>query len=138
MTVTSGTSIQGAGGGFLAQIQQQQAQRNADQAAQQARALQSRAQAAQSVANRAQESARSLKVEAGQAQSDAASARQGLAAMKSLGEVQTQFADLRQQISDVLANPSPVSTNDVVLPAASPAVINAFGQPTGTLVNVTA
>ena len=143
MAISSTFSTQGLSSSFFGQIQQQQAQRNADQAEQQARSLQSQAQSAQSVAIRAQQNARSLKVQASQAQGDAASARQGLAAMKSLGEVQTQLGGLREQISAVL-NPEPDTgaalTNISTLASTTPAVpvINVFGQATGRLVNITA
>lgn len=133
MALTSSSGVQSPGGGIWAQIQQQQAQRNADQAEQQARALQSRARQAQTVADRAQENARSLKVQSGQAQGEAENARRGLAAMESIGQVQTQISDLRDQISAELA---PAAT--VTETTAAATVINVFGQATGTLVNVTA
>lgn len=134
MAITSSSGVQSPSSGIWAQIQQQQAQRNADQAEQQARALQSRAREAQTVADRAQENARSLKVRSGQAQGNAESARRGLAAMESIGEVQTQISALREQISTVLA-PAETAVAATAEPAA---VINVFGQATGTLVNVTA
>ena len=126
--------------GIWAQIQQQQAQRNADQAEQKARALAGQANQAQAVADRAQENARSLQVQSGQARSDAASARLGLVARESIGQVQTQLTDLREQIGAVLAPKdvpdSPVASAPV--PTALPAVVNALGQQTGTLLSVTA
>jgi len=135
MALTSSSGVQSPGSGIWAQVQQQQAQRNADQAEQQARALQSRARAAQSVADQAQENARSLKVQSGQAQGAAESARRGLAARESLGEVQTRINSLREQISAELA---PAPTEAVAATTESAPVINVFGQATGTLVNVTA
>lgn len=134
MAITSSSGVQSPSSGIWAQILQQQAQRNADQAEQQARALQTRAREAQTVADRAQENARSLKVQSGQAQGEAESARRGLAAMESIGEVQTQIGDLRAQISSELA---PAETA-VAGATDATAVINVFGQATGTLVNVTA
>lgn len=142
MAASSTFSMQGLSSGFLSQIQQQQAQRNAEQAEQQARFLQSQAHNAQSVAVRAQEKARSLKVQASQAQGDAARARQGLAAMKSLDDVATQLGGLHEQISAVLnpvadtATASTLTVQASTTPAAP--VINGYGQATGTLVNVTA
>lgn len=133
MALTSSSGVQSPGSGIWAQLQQQQAQRNADQAEQQARALQSQARQAQTVADRAQENARSLKVQSGQAQGAAENARRGLAAMESIGQVQTQISDLRDQISAELAPAAAVTET-----TASVTVINAFGQATGTLVNVTA
>jgi hypothetical protein len=117
----------------MQQVQQQQAQRNADQAAQTARSLQSQARAAQSVASRAQENARSISVEAEQAGSRSAQAQQGLASFKSLTQLQSGFDDLRQQISSVLSTDSAATT-----PVQPAAVINTSGQETGTLINVTA
>jgi hypothetical protein len=133
MALTSSSGVQSPGSGIWAQLQQQQAQRNADQAEQQARALQSQARQAQTVADRAQENARSLKVQSGQAQGEAENARRGLAAMESIGQVQTQISDLRGQISAELAPAAAVT--ETTAPAT---VINVFGQATGTLVNVTA
>lgn len=129
MPVTSTSSAQSAASGLWAQIQQQQAQRNANQAEQQASALQARAQTAQSVADRAQESARSLKVQSNQAQGEASQAQRSLVTLNSVGEVQTRLSDLHEQISKVL---QPETT------ASLAPVVNAFGQSTGTLVNVTA
>ncbi|MBL8506773.1 MAG: hypothetical protein JNJ51_10520, partial [Methylobacillus glycogenes] len=53
------SAAQTATSGLFAQIQQLQAQRNADQAEQRARILLEKARQAQTVADRAQESARS-------------------------------------------------------------------------------
>lgn len=134
MAITSSSGVQSPSSGIWVQIQQQQAQRNADAAEQQARALQTRAREAQTVADRAQENARSLKVQSGQAQGEAESARRGLAAMESIGEVQTRISALREQIGSELA---PAETA-VAGTTDTAAVINVFGQATGTLVNVTA
>lgn len=128
-------SIQSSGSGIWAQIQQQQAQRTADQAEQQARSLKAMAQNAEANAAQAQENARSLKVQSSLAQGEAESARRGVVAMKSLGVVQAQFAELRQQISDVL---SPAETTASSGAAIAAPVLNAYGQQTGSLVNVTA
>ena len=146
MTISATSSTQSLSNGIFAQIQQQQAQRNADQAEQRASSLQAQAQDAQAAAARAQENARSLKVQSSQAQGDALSARQGLAALGSLGEVQTELGGLRDQISAVL-NPAIDSSGAVVannesatvaLPSPLAPIVNLFGQATGTLVNVTA
>lgn len=127
------SAVQSASSGLFAEIQQLQAQRSADQAVQRAQSLQEKARQAQTVADRAQENARSLKVQSNQAQSDAGRARQGLAARESISQLQSGYADLRQQIASV-TNPE-----ETVTSVASPApVVNSFGQETGTLVNVTA
>jgi hypothetical protein len=141
MPVISFSGSQSPGSGIWAQIQQQQAQRNADQAAQQASALQTKAREAQTVADRAQETARSLKVQSTQAQGEAESAKRGLAGMASLGDTQTKLSSLREQIKAVIAPQeataakaaSTVATTATVAP-----VVNAYGQSTGALVNVMA
>jgi multidrug efflux pump subunit AcrA (membrane-fusion protein) len=126
-------ATQSATSGLFAQIQQLQAQRSVDQAEQRARTLQDKTRQAQTVADRAQENARALKVESNQAQGDAGRARQGLAARESISQLQSGYADLRQQIASVI---HPVETETSVAPPAP--VVNSFGQETGTLVNVTA
>ena len=123
MPVASLTRSQGASGALWLQIQQQQAQRNADQAEQRAQALQGQARAAQSEADRAQENARSLQVESNSARSDAGEARRNLSAMKSLEGVQTQLSDVRQQIGKILQPPVAAAE-----PAPLAPVVNAFGQ----------
>ena len=145
MAISSGLSSQSLSSGIFAQIQQQQAQHNADQAELRASALQAQAQNAVTVASHAQQAARSLKVEATQAEGEASNARQGLVAMKSLGETQARLGDLREQIGTALSQPvvTPVtsvtsSASVPTTPVSAPAVINAFGQTTGTLVNVVA
>lgn len=127
------SAVQSASSGLFAQIQQLQAQRSADQAEQRARSLQQEASQAQDVADRAQENARSLKVQSNQAQSDAGRARQDLASRESIGQLQSGLDDLREQIASVT---SPVESNATVV-SPTP-VVNAFGQETGALVNVTA
>lgn len=141
MAISPISSLQQSFSGGVAQIQQQQAQRNADQAQAQARSLQAAARSAQTLANRAQEDARSLNVQATQAQGEASNAKQSVSALKSLSDSGLKLNDLRQQIGEIL-NPTsvPVAASDVAASttvALSP-VINSLGQQTGTLVNVTA
>ena len=133
MAISSLSSTQSGSGVAVQQIQQQQAQRNADQAEQTARSLRVAAQSAQSAANRAQENARTIKVESGQADSRSNQARQGLVAMKSIAQVQSGFDTLRQQISSVLN-----SDFTDAAPLQTAPVINTSGQETGTLISVTA
>ena len=133
MAVASLSSSQAGGSALWGQIQQQQAQRNADRAEQAARSLQAQARTAQSAANRAQENARSISAEANQADSRANQAQQGLASLRSIGEVQSGFDNLRQQISSVLSKDFAVSEPVQIAP-----VINTSGQQTGTLISVTA
>lgn len=133
MAISSLSSAQSISSVVGQQVQQQLAQRNADQAEQAARSLQAQARSAQSVANRAQEKARSISVEANQADSRANQAQRGLVSMKSVGEVQNGFDDLRQQISTVLSKDFPSSAA-----AQSSPVINSDGPQIGSLINVTA
>jgi type II secretory pathway pseudopilin PulG len=133
MPVTSSSGTQAAGSALWAQVQQQQAQRTADQAEQRARVLQQQAREAQGVASRAQEKARTLQVESNSAQSDAGEARRNVVAAKSLETVQTKISDLRGQIKDILQPEASTTTTTALAP-----VVNSFGQETGTLVNVTA
>jgi type II secretory pathway pseudopilin PulG len=133
MAISSLSSAQSIPGVVWQQVQQQQAQRNADQAEQAARSLQAQARSAQSVANRAQENARSISTESSQADSRANQAKQGLVSLKSIGEVQSGFDDLRQQISTVLSKDSVASA-----PIQAAPVVNSSGQQTGTLINVSA
>jgi hypothetical protein len=134
MPVTSSSGVQSPGSGVWVQIQQQQAQRNADRAEQQARSLYLRAREAQASADRAEEYARSLNMQAGQAEGEATRAKQGLAAQESLAEVQTQLSGWREQISSALA---PKADAQPVAEAPAP-VTNSLGQQTGTLINVIA
>jgi len=133
MALASASGAQSASSGLWAQLQLQQARRNADQAEQQAAALQAQAQSAQGVADRAQENARSLQVQSRQAAGDASQARLDLATQTSVGEVQSKLSDLKTQIGKVLQSDAPI-----VPPAPSAPVVNTSGQQTGTLVNVTA
>ena len=134
MPVTSLSGTQAAGSALWAQVQQQQAQRNADQAEQRARILQQQASDAQGVASRAEEKARTLQVESNSAQSDAGEARRNVVASKSLEVVQAKISDVRGQIKEIL-QPDTSSKSTATTPAP---VVNSFGQETGTLVNVTA
>lgn len=113
------------------QLQQQQAKRTADQAEQTARDLQSKASQARAAANQAQQNARTLEVKSDQAQGNAETAKRNVVALKSVGETQTQISALRDQIASVIAPTESAATT------AAP-VVNALGEQTGTLVNVTA
>lgn len=117
----------------LAQMQQLQAQRNADQAVQRAHALQDSARRAQAVAVRAQENARSLQVESRQANGEAAQAQRSVAGLQSLGETQAKLDGLDKQLGKILAQVPFAGISGGQTP-----VVNAEGQETGTLVNVTA
>lgn len=133
MALAAASANQSAASGLWAQIQQQQAQRTADQAEQNARSLRAKAQDAQSVAERAQENARSLKVQSNQADGESSQARLNLAMQAEGGEVQARLSDLHDQINQVLASNLTASATTNSVP-----VINSLGQTTGSLVNVTA
>jgi hypothetical protein len=134
MVVSSPSNLQSANGIVWQRMQQQQAERAADQADQKARALKGQAQQAEGEAARAEESARSLQVEATQANQRAGEARQSLASLKSLEDVQGFLQKTRTQIADstVAAAAKPAAE------PVKPPVVNVEGQKTGTLVNVTA
>ena len=118
----------------LQQFRLQQAQRDAEQAEQTARALQAQARDAQQIASRAQQNARSIIAEAELARTNAGQARLGLAVIKTVSQMQTQLSGFVTQVAGKLQNAEPAA------PAQSPAspVINAQGQVTGTVINTTA
>lgn len=108
-----------------------QAKRAADQAEAAARSLRQQAASAQRNADQAQEGARSVAVQADKASNNAGLARQQLVSVSSLTNLQGNFDTLHQQISEGL------KTLDLPATPVAP-VVNADGQTTGTLVNVTA
>lgn len=128
----------GVAGGLWAQLQQQQAERVASQAGQKARALRAQASEAQATADRAQESARSLRVQSEQAQENANSAELSLVTAKSVGKVQQQLSmrHLQPVAASIETAPSGKTVSGNATTSGS--VVNALGQVTGSLVNVTA
>jgi chromosome segregation ATPase len=141
MAITPPSSAQSLNGAVWAQLQQQQAQRQADQAELNARSLQIKAHEAQNEASRAQENARTVKVEYTQAQDKVGSAKQNLASLKSVGELQQGLQTLRDQISSSsfsTASTADTSATSTAASAGLSGVLNAYGQQTGTLVNVSA
>lgn len=128
--VASAVSGSGAVSGFVSeQLRVQLAQRNADQAEAAARALRRQAADAQLEAEVAQEGARTLKVRSNQADGEAGQARLAVSSLESVGKLQSGLTAVRTQVADTL--------KAIDAPAPTPAV-NAEGQTTGTLVNVTA
>ena len=113
------------------QLQQQQAQRTADQAEVRARALQGQAREAQGAADRAAEEARSLKSRSQQARGAADDAQRNLVALDALSETRRGLAALQSEVQGAIA------TLDTAASTGSP-VLNLYGQETGTQVNVTA
>lgn len=120
------------GSTVLANLQQQVAERNADQAAQRARALASEAQKAQVVADRAQEKAQDVQGRSDRAQGDADEARRSVVARDTVVDSQASLSRRLEQVIERPPDPPPV--NETVLAP----VVNAYGQSTGVVVNVTA
>lgn len=106
------------------------AERDADRAEQQARALRSQANAAQREVSRAQDNARSLQVQAGKAEANADQASRGIAAVRTVEDMGTRLSAVYDRVAQVQA--VPVET------APSDAVVNAQGQVTGQVVSVAA
>lgn len=127
----AGTS--GAISAAFAQMQQRQAERSAELAEQRARSLQTETRQAKAEAERAQEQARTLEVETDQAVSEAGRARSGVLATETLQELDTRLDALRTSINTAF----PPAGEP---PGASPArpVLNAQGEVTGTVINVSA
>jgi hypothetical protein len=107
------------------------AERNADRAESEARALRSQADAAQREASRAQENARSLQVEADQAQQSAGEARRGVSTVKSIEGAETRLAATYDRLAQVQTTPA-------VTKAAPDTTVNSLGQVTGQVVSVAA
>lgn len=119
----------GASGFASEQLRVRVAERNADRAEAEARALRRQAASAQQAADVAQEGARNLKVRADQAQGEAGLARQNLSSLTASQQLSQGFENIRSQIAEGFA----------ALDAPAPApTVNAEGQTTGTLINVTA
>ena len=144
MAISSSTSASSVTSGLFSQMQVQQAQRNAERAEMEARALQLSARAAQAAADRAQNGARTLQVQADQADDNAGQARQGVAALRSSAEARTDLGVRAERAAEsirVRESPPVVAPKaEVAVPAAAPAapVVNVDGQTTGTLISVTA
>ena len=131
MLIGSSSSYQSSSSAAWVQLQQQMVQSNADQAENQARSLESKARTAQVVADQAQQNASDLRIRSDQAQVVAENAQQGLAELKSGEAMQSRFAAQLGKIGSTVTPPA--------APVAAPsAVINAQGQKTGLVVNVTA
>ena len=124
------STITGGAGFVSEQLRVQLAKRNAEQAEVTARSLSRQAAVAQQAADVAQEGARVLQVRSDQAQSNAGQARQQVTTLQS---VQTLKQELSTTYSQIAAGLAVLDAP----PAPSPSV-NAEGQTTGTVVNVTA
>jgi hypothetical protein len=87
-------------GGYVQQFRQQQAQRSADQAAQNAQSLQSQARAARQDAARAQQNARELEIQAGTAQSEASRLGINVRAASNIETAQTNLQTSYDRLPD--------------------------------------
>jgi hypothetical protein len=150
--VSSTSSAQTAAQSGWQQLKLQQAQRNATQAEQNARALEAQANNAKRNADRAQDDARSLEIQSGQARDNAGRARQGLAAIRSVQEMQTRLGTtvdqaLKTQATQTGASTTAATDTAAVATTSTPVVaststaapvINTQGETTGLFVNTTA
>lgn len=109
--MATASSITSVTSGVWQQVRSQQVQRAADQATQEARALQSQASDARAAAERAQDSARSLEIKAGQAQAKANQANMGLKAAESISNAQTQLTEVYTKLPETVAQTNPIVTN---------------------------
>lgn len=145
MAATSSLSVQTVTASAWTQSRLQQAQRNAERAEQEARALQVSARAAQASADQAQENARNLQVQSDQAWDHAGRARQGVAALRSVAESRSELGARAGralesiQARDAATVPAVASrTTTVAAVATAKPVVNTEGQTTGALISVTA
>lgn len=127
--ISSTAMMQSATQVALQQLKVQQAKQNADRAEMIARSLRAQADSAQREAERAQEKARILYIRSDQAETAAGKARQGVAMIESAGEMRMRLANTVTQAVERVAG---------VQPGAAAPVVNASGQVTGTVLNVTA
>jgi len=127
---SSASGVQLANQSAWQQFKLSLAERNADRAEQQARALRSQADGAQREASRAQENARSLQIDAGKAESTAGEARRGLAVVKTVQDSFSRMSATYDRMAQVQTVPTETTTSD--------AVVNSQGQVTGQVVSVAA
>lgn len=125
------SSLSLTAGSFVQGFQRQQAQRNADQAYQNAQSLQSRAREARQDAARAQQTARELEIRAGQAQSEASRVSINVKASSAIETTQT---DLNASYSKL---PEQITTARADTYGAT-AAVNTSASSVGTVVDTTA
>lgn len=118
-------------GGYVQQFRQQQAQRTADQAAQNAQSLQSQARAARQDAARAQQSARELEIQAGKAQSEASRLSINARAATNIETAQTNLQTSYDRLPDQIA----VAKSDTY---TAPNTTSVSSASIGTIVDTTA
>lgn len=135
------SSAQSIGSSISQQLTLQLAQRNADQAEVNARALKAQADTAQRQADQAQDDARTRKVAAQQADSDAQSAQRTLTGLQSAQTTQTQLSDVYQRVVNQNPAPAQSGTTPTVTPVPTASTVITVGRstpPPGTLVNTVA
>jgi hypothetical protein len=128
------SSLSSAQSSVASQLRLQQAERNAEQAEANARALQAQAREAQQVASDAQANARSVSAQASQAEGNARDARLSLAVVRNGSQVEAQLTDTVSQLSKSFTAPQAF----VPVRAVASPVVNTQGQVTGTVINTTA
>jgi hypothetical protein len=119
-------------GGYVQQFRQQQAQRTADQAAQNAQSLQSQARIARQDAARAQQNARELEIQAGQARSEASRLSINVRAATNIETAQTNLQTSYDRLPDQIV----AAKADTYTAPNSTATVSTANV--GTVVNTTA
>lgn len=128
MAVSSVAGANSPGAFVMQQLRTQQVERTAEQAEANARTLRREAASAQQEADAARENARDLKVRSDRAESQAGSARQAVVSQAELSKVGRSFEALGRSVASSSPEPTPTPAPQV----------NAEGQTTGTVINVTA
>lgn len=136
MSSVSAVSLASQSG--LQQLMQLQARRNADQAEQNARALQQEASNARRVADQADESARNLSVQSEQAQDRAGQARQGVAALNAEKKPFEAVSRVVEQAVVPAASAAVAAEPAASAVASVESTVNSQNQVTGTIINTTA
>jgi len=127
---SSASGVQLANQSAWQQFKLSLAERSADRAEQQARALRSQADSAQREANLAQDSARGLQAAAGKAETRADQAWRGVATVKTVEDMGTRLSAIYDRVAQVQTVPTETTTSDTV--------VNSQGQVTGQVVSVAA
>lgn len=130
-----GATTSAAGSAMWGQLQQQQAQRNAEQAEQRANALRDEALRARSEADAAQDKARTLGQQSEQARQEATDARRDLASFNSLEQTGSRLEQLSGQVLEVIDN---LASGVYSAPSPGGGASLATPAPTGSLIDVTA
>jgi hypothetical protein len=118
----------------LLQSRLQQATREAGQAQQLARSLQGEVAAAEQAAARAEQNVRAMTAQARQAEAVAGQAQSNLAAVRAASQAQPQETN----VAPLATTARRISELAALTQTTAPAIINAQGHLTGTVVNTTA